>query len=99
MFDTPPLALAQVIGVPSERRLDISLIIPAESLDLPFKRLTLRTGHPILTSLSAQKRPSLKGPAPPVSGASVSAVEGLPDHGHARFLSAAALWEFFFLTY
>jgi hypothetical protein len=99
MFDTPPLALAQVIGVASERRLDVSLIIPAKSLDFPFKRLALRTGHPILTSLSAQKRPSLKGPTPTVSRASVSAVEVLPDHRYARFLGAAASWEFFFVTH
>jgi len=99
MFDAPTLALAQVIGVASERRLDISLIIPAKSLDLPFKSLALRSGHPILTSLSPQKKPSPKGPAPTVSGASVSAVEVLPHHRYARFLGAAAPWEFFFLTH
>jgi hypothetical protein len=99
MFETPTLALAQIVGVAPERRLDISLIISAKSLDLPFKRIILRTGHPILTSLTPQKRPSLKGPIPTVSYASVSAVEVLPHHRYARFLGAAVPWKFFFLTH
>jgi hypothetical protein len=89
MFDTPTLALAQIVSMASERRLNISLIISAKSLDLPLKRITLRTGHPILTSLAPQKRPSLKGRTPTVSDASVSAVEVLPHHRYARFLGAA----------
>lgn len=52
MFDTPTLALAQIVSMASERRLNISLIISTKSLDLPLKRITLRTGHPILTSLA-----------------------------------------------
>jgi hypothetical protein len=99
MFDTATLAFAQIVGMASERRLDISLIISTKSLDLPFKRITLRTGHPILTSLAPQKRPSLKGRTPTVSDASVSAVEVLPHHSDGRFLGAVAPWEFFFVTH
>ena len=94
MFDTSTLALAQIVGMASERRLNISLIIPAESLDLPFERITLRTGHPILTSLTPQKRPSLKGRTPTIWDASVSAVEVPPHHKYTRFLGAAVPWDF-----
>jgi hypothetical protein len=99
MFDTPTLALAQVLVMASERRLDISLIISAKSLDLPLKSLALRSGHPILTSLAPQKRPSLKGRTPTVSDASVSAVEVLPHHRYAHFLGAVSPSEFIFLTH
>jgi len=99
MLDTSTLALAQIVSMASERRLNISLIISTKSLDLPFKRITLRTGHPILTSLAPQKRPSLKGRTPAVLDAFVSAMEVLPHHGYARFLDAAVPWESFFVTH
>jgi hypothetical protein len=62
MFDPSTLALAQIVGMASERRLNISLIISTKSLDLPFKRITLRTGHPMLTSLASQKKALSQGP-------------------------------------
>jgi hypothetical protein len=96
MFDTPTLALAQIVSMTSERRLNISLIISTKSLDLPFKRITLRTGHPILTSLAPQKRPSLKGRTPTVLDGAVSAVEVLPHHRHAHFLGATVPCKYFF---
>ena len=62
-FDPSTLTLTQIICVSPKCWLNVFLKILAQLFDFPFQRVSLKAGHPLLTSLSTQKKPFSQGPA------------------------------------
>ena len=62
-FDPSTFTLTQIICVSPKCWLNVFLKILAQLFDFPFQRVSLKAGHPLLTSLSTQKKPFSQGPA------------------------------------